>query len=116
MCVNCTEEQYDRSHDLLSETVVSDMCAKLLSPVCINTIQQFQIVIKEEECYLALYVHLKISMSFDARTTSPVQSMNSCLKRGIGINKNFNTRYVNGLMMFEYIYIFLMCALMERLQ
>jgi hypothetical protein len=28
--------------------------------------------------------------------------MNSCLKRGMGINKNSNTRYVNGLMIFQY--------------
>ncbi len=76
--------------------LVSDMCTKTLSPECINAIQQFQIVIKEKECYLASYVRSKISMSFDAMTTSPVQSMNSCLKRGMEINKNSNTRYVNG--------------------
>ncbi len=68
---------------------------KILSPECINAIQQFRINIKEKECYLAFYVHSKISMSFDAMTQSPVESMNSSLKRGTGINKNSNTRYVN---------------------
>jgi hypothetical protein len=72
------------------------MCTKTLSPECINAIQQFQIVIKEKECYLAFYVGSKISMSFDTMTTSPVESMNSFLKRGMGINKNSNPRYVNG--------------------
>jgi hypothetical protein len=76
--------------------LVSDMCNKTLSPECINAIQQFQIVIKEKDCYLAFNVRSKISMSFDAMTTSPVESMNSSLKRGTGINKNSNTRYVNG--------------------
>jgi hypothetical protein len=71
------------------------MCTKILSLECINTIQQFQINIKEKECYLAFYVHSKISMSFDAMTTSSVESMNSFLKRGMGTNKNSNTRYVN---------------------
>jgi hypothetical protein len=42
-----------------------DMCTKTLSPECINAIQQFQIVIKEKECYLAFYIHSKISMSFN---------------------------------------------------
>jgi hypothetical protein len=71
------------------------MCTKTFSQECINAIQQFQIVIKENECYLAFYVHLKISMSFNAMTTSPVESMNSSLKRGMGMNKNSNTRCVN---------------------
>jgi hypothetical protein len=71
------------------------MCTKTLSPECINAIQQFQIVIREKECYLAFYFHSKISMSFNAMTTSPVESMNSSLKRETGINKNSNTRYVN---------------------
>jgi hypothetical protein len=76
--------------------LVLEMCTKTLSPECINAIQQFQIVIKEKECYLAFYVRSKFSMSFDAMTTSPVESMNSPLNRGMGINKNFNTRYVSG--------------------
>ncbi len=67
------------------------MCVKTLSSVCINAIQQFQIVMKEKECYLAFHVRSTISMSFDAMTTSPVESMNSCLERGMGINKNSNT-------------------------
>jgi hypothetical protein len=71
------------------------MCTKILSLECINAIQHFQINIKEKKCYLAFYVCSKISMSFDAMTTSPVESMNSSLKRGTGINKNSNTRYVN---------------------
>jgi hypothetical protein len=96
VCVYRTKEQYDRSHELLSEMLVLEMCTKTLSPECINAIQQFQIVIKEKECYLAFYVCSKTSMSFDAMTTSPVESMNSSLKRGTGINKNSNTRYVNG--------------------
>jgi hypothetical protein len=95
VCVYCTKEQYDRSHELLSKMLDLDMCTKIFSPECINAIQQFQINIKERECYLAFYVHSKISMSFDAITTSPDESMNSSLKRGMGINKNSNTRYVN---------------------
>jgi hypothetical protein len=91
------------NHMILSEMLVLDMCIKTLSTVCINAIQQFQIVMKEKECYLVFYVHSTISMSFDAMTTSPVESMNSCLKRGMGINKNSNTRYVNGLMISQYI-------------
>jgi hypothetical protein len=96
VCVYCTKEQYDRSHELLSKMLLSEMCTKTLSQECINAIQQFQIVIKEKECYLALYVRSNFSMSFNTMTTSPFESMNSSLKRGTGINKNSNIRYVNG--------------------
>ena len=102
VCVYRTKQQYDQSHELLMKMLVSDMCIKTLSTVCINAIQQFQIVMKEKACYLAFYVHSTIYMPFDAMTTSPVESMNSCLKRGMGINKNLNTRYVNALMNFQY--------------
>ncbi len=102
MCVYCTKQQYNQSHEFLSEMLVLDMCIKTFFTVCINAIQQFQIVMKEKECYLAFYVRSTISMSFDATTTSPVESMNSCLKRGMGIKKNSNTRYVNGLMISQY--------------
>ncbi len=102
MCVYRTKQQYNQSHELLSEMLVLDTCIKTLSTDCINAIQQFQIVMKEKECYLAFYVRSTISMSLDAMTTSPVESMNSCLKRGVGINKNSNTMYVNALMNFQY--------------
>ena len=52
-------------------------------------------------------------MSFDAMTKSPVESMNSSLKRGTGINKNSNTRYVNVQMMFEFMNTFLMHTIPE---
>ncbi len=95
VCVYHTKEQYDRSHELLSEMLDSEMCTKTLSPACINAIQKFQIDIKEKECYLAFYIQSKNSMSFDVMTTSPVESMNSSLKRRMGIDSNSNTRYVN---------------------
>jgi hypothetical protein len=40
--------------------------------------------------------------------------MNSFLKRGMGTNKNSNTRYVNVWMNFESINTFLMCTLTEN--
>jgi hypothetical protein len=60
VCVYHTKEKYNTSHELLSKMLVSEMCTKTLSPEGINAIQQFQIVIKEKECYLAFYVCFKI--------------------------------------------------------
>jgi hypothetical protein len=47
---------------------------------------------KEKENYLAFYIRSKILMSFEAMTTSPVESMSSALKNGMGINSNSHTR------------------------
>jgi hypothetical protein len=47
---------------------------------------------KEKENYLVFYKRSKISMSFDAMTTSPVESMNCALKNGMGIDSNSHTR------------------------
>jgi hypothetical protein len=46
----------------------------------------------DKETYLAFYVWKTISMSFDVMTTSPVESMNSSIKNGMGVNSNSNTR------------------------
>ena len=72
-----------------------EKCTKTLSLACIIAIEKFQINIKEKECFLAFHIQSKFSMSFDAMTTSPDESINTTLKRGMGINKNSNTRYVN---------------------
>ncbi len=48
----------------------------------------------EKEPYLAFHLHKTIKMSFDAMTTSPVESMNSSIKNGMGVNSNSQTRYV----------------------
>jgi hypothetical protein len=55
-------------------------------------IEKFQTSMKEKENYLAFYIRSNISMSFDAMTTSPVESMNSALKNGMRIKLNSHTR------------------------
>jgi hypothetical protein len=55
-------------------------------------IEKFQTSMKEKENYFAFYICSKISMSFDAMTTSPVESTNSALKNGMEINSNSRTR------------------------
>jgi hypothetical protein len=60
VCVYRTKEQYNGSHKILSKKLVLEMCTKTLYPECINAIQQFQIVIKEKECYLAFYLEADV--------------------------------------------------------
>ncbi len=84
-CVYQTKDQYDRSHEILSEMLKSKRCKDLLSDECIHMIDKFQTSMKEKENYFVFYIRSKIS-------TSPVKSMNSALKNGMGINSNSRTR------------------------
>jgi len=70
------------------------MCKDTLSEECIKAIEKFQCAMIEKKPYLAFHLRKTISMSFDAMTTSPVESMNSSIKNGMGVNSNSQTRYV----------------------
>jgi hypothetical protein len=77
---------------ILTETLSSPGCQDVLSNDCIKAIKKFQSSMIKKETYLAFYVWKTISMSFDATTTSPVESMNSSIKNRMGVNSNSNTR------------------------
>jgi hypothetical protein len=77
---------------ILTEMSSSPWCQEVLSPDCIKAIEKFQCTMIEKETYLAFYLWKTIYMSFDAMTTSPVESMNSSIKNGMGVNFNSNTR------------------------
>ncbi len=77
---------------ILTEMLSSPWCQKDLSTDCIKAIEIFQCTMIEKETYLVFYLRKTISMSFDAMTMSPVESMNSSIKNGIRVNSNSNTR------------------------
>ena len=91
-CVYRTKAQYDMSHQLLTQMILSPSSRKVLSNECINAIEKFQMSMKEKEQYLSFYVRLSIPMSFDAMTTSPVKCMNSSIKKDMGVNQNSKSR------------------------
>jgi len=68
------------------------MCKDVLSEQCIKAIEKFQCTMIEKEPDLAFHICKTITMSFDAMTTSTVESMNSSIKNGIGVHSNSQTR------------------------
>ncbi len=70
----------------------SQKCSDELSLQCIKAIEKFQSTMIEKEPYLAFHFRRTITMSFDAMTTSPVESMNSSIKNGMGVHSNSQTR------------------------
>ncbi len=93
-CVHRTKAQYNRSNRILTEMLSWPLYQDLLSNDCINAIENFQCFMTNKEQYLAFHVRKKMSMSLDAMTTSPVESMNSSIKNGIGVTSNSNTRWI----------------------
>ena len=91
-CVYCTKSQYDRSNAILTEMLSSQKCKDELSEQCIKAIEKFQCTMIEKEPYLVFHFRKTITMSFDAMTTSPVESMNSSIKNGMGVHSNSQTR------------------------
>jgi hypothetical protein len=77
---------------ILTEMLSSPLCQDVLSYDCIKAIENFQCFMIKKETYLAFYVWKTISMSSDATTRSPVKSMNSSIKNGMGVNSNSSTR------------------------
>ena len=72
--------------------MLSPMCTEILGIDCRNAIEKFQMTMKEKEQYLAFYVRVKIPLSFDAMTTSPVEAMNASIKHHMGVNHNSRSR------------------------
>ncbi len=112
-CVYQTKAQYDRSNMILTDMLSSPWCEKNLSTDCIKAIDKFQCTMIEKETYLLFYLRKTISMSFDAMTMSPVESMNSSIKNGMGVNSNSNTRWVGTSVLYihEFIYYMDSCIL-----
>jgi hypothetical protein len=91
--VHQIKAQYDRPNMILTEMLSSPWCQDVLSnDCCIKAIENFLCSMIKKETYQAFYVQKTISMSFDAMSTSPVESMNSSIKNGMGVNLNSNTR------------------------
>ena len=91
-CVYRTKAQYDRTNLILTEMLSSPLCQDVLSNDCFKAIETFQCSMIKKVTYLAFNVRKIISVSFDAVTTSPVESFNSSTKNGMGVTSNSNTR------------------------
>jgi hypothetical protein len=79
-CVYRTQAQYHRSHVLLTEMLQSEQARETLSAGCILAVEKFQAAMKDKEQCIAYHVRKDVSLSCNAGSTSPVESMNSHIK------------------------------------
>jgi hypothetical protein len=69
----------------------SEQASKTLSAECILAVKKFQVTMKDKEQYIAYHVRKDVSLSRNAASTSPVESMNSHIKGTVGCSSNQNT-------------------------
>lgn len=79
-CVYETKSQYVKSHSMLTEVVAKLYADGLITQQLKEAIESYQVKITTKEHFLAYYICRTISMSYDAMTTSPVESMNNHTK------------------------------------
>ncbi len=100
-----TKAQYNRLNRILAKILSSPLCPNVLINDCIKAIENFQCFMTKKEQYLASPICRNMSMSFDAMTTSPVESMNSSIKNGMGVTSNSNTRWTGRWLRIKHEFI-----------
>jgi len=81
-CVFESKSQYVKSHSTLTEVIGKMYADGFISQELKEAIETYQVKISSKEHFLANYIRRTISMSYDAMTTSPVESMNNHTKHG----------------------------------
>ena len=90
-CVFENKEQYNKSHQILTNVICDAFCLGILNQAVKDAIEAFQVKLHLKESYLANWVRKQIPNSYDAMTTSPVESVNCHIKQQIKASTLNNT-------------------------
>ena len=90
-CVYENKEQYNKSNALLTGVIRDALNNGVIDKSLKNAIEKFQVKLNNKQRYIAYYIQKNIPNSYDAMTTSPVESMNSQFKHRIKTSSLNNT-------------------------
>ena len=79
-CLFENKDQYDKASKILTVVLQNALEKHQLTREQYDAFDAFQLKVAEKECYLTYHVRKNIPMTFDAMTTSPVESINSHIK------------------------------------
>lgn len=79
-CVFENKEQYDKANKILTVVLQNALEKDHLTREQYDAINAFQLKVAEKERYIAYHVRKHIPLTFDAMTTSPVESINCHIK------------------------------------
>jgi len=90
-CVFENKKQYIKSNQILTQVIGRFFQNGVINQELKESIESFQYKIALKEKYLANWVRKEIHNSYDAMTTSPVESINSHIKHKTKANTLNNT-------------------------
>ncbi len=79
-CVFENKAQYKKANKFLTSAIKEALKKRHIGKGSYEAISQFQVQLNEKESYLAYWARKSVTMSFDAMTTSPVESINCHIK------------------------------------
>ena len=79
-CVYENKLQYVKSHSILNEVIAKVYADGLITQELKEAIETYQVKMSTKEDFLANCIRKTITISYDAMTTSPVESMNNHTK------------------------------------
>jgi hypothetical protein len=82
-CVFINQQQYNKSNELLTCIINEAHHQGILSDSIIEAFEAFQAKLNNKQLYLSNWVRRTIPNSYDAMTTSPVESIISHIKQRI---------------------------------
>ncbi len=75
-CVFENKAQYEKANTILTSVIKEALKKCYIGKGLYEAISQFQVQLNEKESYLAYWARKSVTMSFDAMTMSPVESIN----------------------------------------
>lgn len=87
-CVYESQIQYRKSNEILTNVVRGLYTDNVINQQLKEAIETYQVKISGKQHYFAFYCRKTIPMSFDAMTTSPVESVNNHMKHTAGVSLN----------------------------
>jgi hypothetical protein len=106
-CVFENKELYNKSNQILSTLISDAFLLRTVNQVLKDAIEAFQVKLLVKESYLANWVRKQIHNSYNAMTTSPVESVNCHIKHRIKASTLNNTS-CSLLMMLDGEFVYLL--------
>ncbi len=115
-CVFINQKQYNKSNELLTRIIKEAHHQGFISNSLTEAINAFQVKVNNKQLYLSNWVRRSIPNSYDAMTTSPVESINRHIKKRICASSlnNFSCSLMiitDGLYKFAYTNRYVMIKL-----
>jgi hypothetical protein len=85
-CVFENKAQYEKANYILTSVIKEALKKRHIGKGLYEAISQFQVQLNEKESYFAYWTRKSVTMSFDAMTTSPVESINCHTKHKVKVS------------------------------